>query len=92
MKFQWDQQKAAANEKKHGVSFPEAATIFADPLELTLADPDHSEGEFRFISMGMSATGRLLVVSYVEREAGVIRIISARQATRQEQKFYEQTH
>jgi len=92
MEFEWDQQKASKNDKKHGVSFSEATTVFADPLELTISDPDHSSGEYRFLSIGRSNSGNLLVVFYTEREQNQIRIISARQATRQERKCYEQNH
>lgn len=92
MKFEWDAGKAAKNEKKHGISFLEATTIFADPLELTISDSDHSAGEYRFLSIGRSCAGNLLVVSYTERQPNQIRIISARKATRQEQKSYEQNH
>ena len=88
MKFEWDPDKAATNVKKHGVEFPEAMTVFGDPLEVTIPDPDHSESEFRFLSLGMSARARLLVVAYTERE-GRIRIINAREATSQERKQYE---
>ena len=90
MEFEWDARKAAANFKKHGVTFTEAMTVFGDPLELAIADPDHSEDEFRFLSMGLSATGRLLVVAYTERE-GRTRIINAREATPGERKKYEST-
>jgi len=69
MEFEWDPDKATANAKKHGVEFAEAMTVFGDPLEVTIADPDHSEGEFRFLSLGVSATGRLLVVA-VHRACG----------------------
>ena len=92
MEFEWDQQKASKNDKKHGVSFYEATTVFADPLELTISDPDHSSGEYRFLSIGRSNSGNLLVVFYTEREQNQIRIIIARQATRQERKCYEQNH
>ncbi len=92
MEFEWNQHKASKNEKKHGVSFSEATTVFSDPLELTISDPDHSSGEYRFLSIGRSNAGNLLVVSYTEREENKIRIISARQATRQERKYYEQNH
>ncbi len=88
MEFEWDRDKAAANVKKHGVEFAEAVTVFGDPLEVTIADPDHSDGEVRFLSLGMSAGGRLLVVAYTERD-GRIRIINAREATSQERKQYE---
>jgi len=90
VEFEWDPEKAAANVKKHGVQFAEAMTIFGDPLELTIADPDHSEGEPRFLSLGLSAGGRLLVVAYTER-AGRTRIINAREASGQERKRYEST-
>jgi len=92
MEFEWDQQKASKNDKKHGVSFSEATTVFSDTLELTISDPDHSSGEYRFLSIGRSNSGNLLVVFYTEREQNQIRIISARQATRQERKCYEQNH
>jgi uncharacterized DUF497 family protein len=90
VEFEWDPGKAAANAKKHGVEFVEAMTVFADPLELTIFDPDDSEREQRFLSLGMSARGRLLVVAYTER-AGRTRIISAREASAQERKNYEST-
>jgi uncharacterized DUF497 family protein len=90
MEFEWDPAKAAANLEKHGVGFSEATTVFGDPLEITTADPDHSEAEFRFLSIGSSSAGRLLVVSYTERE-GRTRIINARHATPKERKQYEST-
>lgn len=90
MEFEWDPEKAAANVAKHRVEFPEAMTVFGDPGELTIADPDHSEDEQRFLSVGLSAAGRLLVIAYTER-AGRTRIISAREATPQERKNYEST-
>ncbi len=92
MDFEWDQEKAARNEKKHGITFSEATTVFGDPLELTISDPDHSSGEYRFLSIGRSNSGNLLVVSYTERCQNQIRIISARKATGHEQKYYEQSH
>lgn len=92
VEFEWNQHKASRNEKKHGVSFSEATTVFADPLELTISDPDHSLGEYRFLSIGRSNAGNLLVVFYTEREQSQIRMISARQATRQERQYYEQNH
>ena len=67
MDFEWDQKKARKNEKKHGVSFTEASTVFGDPLELTISDPDHSHEEFRFLSIGRSAFGNLLLASYTEK-------------------------
>lgn len=88
MEFEWDLGKADANLKKHGVSFVEAMTLFGDPLEMTIPDPDHSEGEFRFISIGRSEQGRLLVVAYTEREE-CIRLISAPEATPKERRYYE---
>jgi uncharacterized protein len=88
MEFEWDPEKEKANLAKHDVSFVEAMTIFSDPLELTIADPYHSEGEFRFLSVGLSSGGRLLVVAYTERGER-IRIISAREATAKERREYE---
>lgn len=88
MKFEWDPDKAAENLKKHGVGFPEATTVFADPLELTIRDPDHSDGEARFLSLGMSTANRLVVVAYTERE-DKIRIIHARVAAPKERRAYE---
>lgn len=88
MKFQWDAEKAASNQSKHGVFFEEAVTVFADPLATTISDPDHSLGEFRFLTIGQSNRYRLLVVSHTER-AGQVRLISARLATRQERRSYE---
>jgi len=88
MEFEWDPAKAESNLEKHGVGFAEAMTVFGDPLEVTISDPDHSEGEFRFLSLGCSAQGRLLVVAYTERE-GCIRLISAREAAPRERRRYE---
>ncbi|MBZ8178718.1 BrnT family toxin [Oscillatoria salina] len=88
MKFQWNQSKANSNIKKHGVSFEEAVTVFGDPLAVTIADPDHSVGEFRLLTIGYSKLQRLLVVSHTERKDEV-RLISARLATKQERKNYE---
>jgi len=88
MEFEWDDTKAEANERKHGVPFAEAMTVFADPLSLTGYDPDHSVNEDRYITMGLSATGRLLIVSHADR-GNLVRIISAREATRGERKDYE---
>lgn len=89
MKFEWDASKALANLGKHGVSFDEAATAFLDPLALSGPDPDHSVGESRYISFGMSSLGRLLAVSHTYRPGG-IRLISARRVTRAERKLYEE--
>jgi uncharacterized protein len=88
MTFDWDEQKARSNLTKHDVSFDEATSVFDDPLFLTFADPEHSLGEQRFIIMGESAKGRLLVVAYTDRR-GTRRLISARPATRNERKAYE---
>jgi uncharacterized protein len=88
MEFEWDEAKAEANERKHGVDFTEAMTVFADPLALTGYDPDHSDDEDRYLTMGYSADGRLLIVSHTDRDS-VIRIISAREANRGERKDYE---
>ena len=88
MEFEWDPEKAEHNLSRHGVAFTEAMTVFGDPLEVTIPDVTHSEGEFRFLSLGRSEVGRLLVVAYTERE-GRIRIINARMATPKEQRDYE---
>ncbi|HEY2498139.1 MAG TPA: BrnT family toxin [Candidatus Angelobacter sp.] len=87
--FSWDVRKAAANLKKHGTDFREAATIFADPFSTTFPDNDHSEHEDRFLTIGQSLRGRILVVAHTE-EGDTIRIISARKAARREQSFYEE--
>jgi uncharacterized DUF497 family protein len=88
--FTWDPAKAALNQRKHGVSFAEAATAFYDPLSVTIPDPDHAEGEARFLVVGRAATGRLLVVSHVDAEEYSVHIISARVATRHERRHYEE--
>jgi len=90
VRFIWDSKKAAANSRKHGVSFEEASTAFEDELSITSADPDHSRGEHRWITFGISARGRLLAVSHTEEEEDIIRVISARPATRAERKLYEE--
>lgn len=89
MEFEWDPAKAASNLAKHGVSFPEAQTVFADPLFIDFYDPDHSDEEARYLIVGRSQAGRLLIVSYTERD-GRTRLISARPVTRQEQRTYEE--
>ena len=89
MKFEWDLSKAARNLDKHGVSFDDASTIFFDPLAVTGSDPDHSNGEERLVTFGVSSAGQLLVVSHTECDE-VIRIISARRATRYERSIYEE--
>lgn len=88
MEFEWDDAKAAANERKHGVSFPEAATAFADPLAALFPDPEHSGDEEREILVGYSEQGRLLIVSFTERPPN-IRVISARVATPAERRNHE---
>ena len=88
-RFEWDEDKALANLRKHGVSFGEAKQVFDDPLELTERDALHSIDEDRWISIGATLNGRLVVVSYTER-SDTIRIISARQPTRAEQQSYEE--
>jgi hypothetical protein len=87
VRFQYDPDKAAANLRKHGVSFADAEGVLEDPLALTVADPD-AEGEERFISMGTSSAGELLVVVYANR-GDACRIISARRATKAERRSYE---
>lgn len=89
MKFEWDTDKAAANLRKHGVSFDEAGTVFLDQLALSGPDPDHSMGKPRYITFGISSLGRLLAVFHTHRP-GVIRIIGARRVTRAERKLYEE--
>ena len=88
MDFEWDDAKAESDERKHGVPFTEAETIFADPLSLTGYDPAHSDDEDRYITMGMSAEGRLLIVSHTDR-GDKVRLISAREASRRERRDYE---
>ena len=89
MTFTWDPAKAKENLKRHDVDFREAATVFDDPLSTTFPDADHSTGERRFLIIGLSALGRILVVSHTETD-GTSRIISARAATRRERRFYEE--
>lgn len=88
--FEWDPDKAVLNERKHEVTFAEASTCFADPNSLAIHDPDHSEAEDRYVLLGMSAAGRLLVVVHAERGAN-IRLISARRANRREVAKYMQS-
>jgi uncharacterized protein len=87
LQFEWDSQKEAANRKKHGVSFEEAATSFADPRSLTIPDPEHSVEEDRFLLLGLSYRGRLLVVVHTDRGDN-LRVISARKATINERNQY----
>jgi len=89
VEFEWDATKADQNLKKHGIEFVEATTVFADPLSITVQDPDHSEIENRFIIVGYSNRFRPLIVSHIDRD-GRIRIISARQLTSAERKDYEE--
>ena len=89
MKFEWNPQKAAMNQEKHGVDFPEASTVFRDPLSITYADPDHSFGEERYIIIGYSHRNRLLIVSHTDKQDRV-RVISAREVTRRERRLYEE--
>ena len=89
LNFEWDDNKNSSIQKKHGVSFEEATTVFADELGCLIPDPDSSIGEERFILMGMSSQLRLLVVCHCECGSDSIRIISARKADRTERKFYE---
>ena len=89
LEFEWDAEKAQQNLAKHGIDFGEAATILSAPLSLTFYDPDHSQTEDRFITMGCSTGNKLLVVSHTDRNVA-IRIISARKATRSERVYYEQ--
>ena len=88
-KFEWDNRKAAANLKKHGIAFEEAPSVFFDERARLINDPDHSEDEDRFILLGLSNSLRMLLVCHCyRRDGGVIRIISARQATAREAKHY----
>ena len=89
MEFEWDAPKAAANFRKHSVSFDEAASVFLDQLAVSGQDPDHSVGESRYITFGLSSLGQLLSVSHTYRP-GAIRIISARRVTRLERELYEE--
>ena len=89
MEFEWDPEKARLNHQKHGISFHEAATVLGDPLGTTFPDPDHSVGERRYVTIGTSEAGRLIVVAHVDRSRRV-RIISARRVTRHERRFYEE--
>lgn len=89
LEFEWDTGKASRNASKHGIQFEEAATAFLDPLGRLIADPDHSEGEDRFLLLGLSANERLLVIAHAYRGAGeAIRLISARRATPRERSDY----
>lgn len=87
-KFEWDEEKAASNIRKHRVSFDEAVSVFGDTMALTFTDTEHSDTEERSRTYGVSSKDRLLVVVHTERRSGV-RIISARKATRYEKSIYE---
>jgi uncharacterized DUF497 family protein len=89
MKFEWDEAKARDNLVKHDISFEEAKTVFDDRLYVDFYDPDHSQDEHRYIIIGRSGKGRVLIISYTERNDS-IRLISARRATRAERKVYEE--
>ncbi len=89
LRFEWDEQKAKRNLKKHGVSFEEAATVFGDPLSMTIADPLHSTVEQRWVTMGLTHRRRLVVVVHTSR-GSTIRLISARKAARREKRAYEE--
>ena len=88
MTYTWDARKASANLRKHRVSFEEAATVFLDPGAWTFYDPDHSESEHRFITIGFSTNQRLIFVAHVDQDEETVRIISARKATAREEKDY----
>jgi uncharacterized DUF497 family protein len=90
IRFEWDPPKAAANLKKHHVSFDEAKSVFYDEFAVQFFDEEHSSGEERFLMLGMSSGAKLLIVCHCEREHGeIIRIISARKATKRESAFYQ---
>jgi len=89
MEFEWDEEKAAANLTKHGVSFDVAKTVFDDPLYVDFYDPDHSVDEHRYIIIGESPQRRLIIVSYTERD-NVVRLVSAREVTKSERETYEE--
>jgi len=90
MRFEWDESKAAANLAKHGVSFEQATTVFGDPLSDTFDDPDHSAEERRFVIIGMSEQGRMLIVAHTD-DGEVVRLINARELTRGEREFHEES-
>lgn len=90
MRFEWDRSKAALNVQKHGVSFDEASTVFDDPLAYLFDDTEHSQNELRELIVGHSLLGRLLIVSFTERQQDIVRVISAREATKTERKDYEE--
>ena len=89
IEFEWDSGKEAANRRKHGLSFHEAASVFEDPLSWTFPDPDHSVGEHRWLTIGVSSSGKVIVISHADRGRRT-RVISARAATRYERRDYEE--
>jgi uncharacterized protein len=89
--FEWDESKDLSNQIKHGISFDEAKSVFSDPRSITIADEQHSDDEDRYIDIGISSGGRMIVVSYTERGLN-IRIISCRKATKSEKETYEQAN
>ena len=89
LQFEWDSKKAQSNKKNHGITFEEASTIFGDLLSITIADPTHSIGEDRFITIGRSINDKFIVVVHTDRD-DIIRIISARKVTRNEKRQHEQ--
>ncbi|XCN73274.1 MAG: BrnT family toxin [Candidatus Electrothrix aestuarii] len=89
-RFEWNPDKAERNLRKHGISFEEAETVFDDPLFITVLDEEHAVDEERYITLGLSETGRLLLIAHTDRQ-GAIRIISARKATKRERRFYEES-
>jgi hypothetical protein len=91
MIFEWNPAKAERNLRKHGISFTEAGTVFGDELSITVPDPDHSDDEDRYITIGWSHRGRLLMIAHTDR-GEIIRIISARELTKTERKEYEKTN
>ena len=90
MRFEWDEKKASRNLQKHNISFEEATTVFDDPLSETFPDPDHSHDEDRFIIIGASESGKILVIAHTDDEK-IVRIISAREATYGERRAYEES-
>ena len=89
-RFEWNPDKADRNLRKHGIIFEEAGTVFDDPLFITVLDEEHSVDEERYITLGLSGTGRLLLIAHTDRQ-GTIRIISARKTTKRERRFYEES-
>ena len=90
LRFEWDPDKAAMNLRKHRVGFEEASTVVGAPLSITISDPEHGEGEFRYVLIGQSQHRRVLVVCHTER-GDSIRIVSARRASRREKNEHEES-